>query len=98
MIKDGLNISSIEDVIMDLFHVDRDGFYTRQGVKQVYTARHFLWLILHDDMGMSHKEIAVHYDRSRRMVAKFVSKMRFRVNNQRQDKAIYEELKKLLCI
>ena len=96
MIREDLNISAIEDKVIEVFGVAREGFYTRQGVKQVYTARHYLWLILHDIYGMSHKEIAVHYDRSRRMVAKFVSKMRFRVENQREDRALYDELKKHL--
>ena len=98
MIREDLDIKRVEDAVIEFFQVEREGFYTRQGKKKVYTARHFLWLLLHDEYGMSHREIAIQYDRSRRMVAKFVAKMRFRVNNQRQDKGFYGEIKNLLGV
>ena len=96
MKQDNLDIEYIENAVADMFDICRDGFYTRLGVRQLYTARHFLWLLLHDEYGMSHREISKRYIHSKRMVEKAISGMRFRVENQRQDKKVYEELKNLL--
>lgn len=93
MNREDLNISLVEDKAFDFFGVDRESIYARQGVRKVYTARHFLWLLLHDECGMSHREICKRYGRSKRMIEKSVSNTRFVVSNQRQDKERYERLK-----
>ena len=98
MMKEKLDILDVENAVAKLFGVDREGFYARLGVKNLYTARHFLWLFLHDEYGMSNREISKMYIHSKRMVEKAISGMRFRVGNQPQDRKVYEELKSSLLI
>ena len=93
MINEEMDILEVENVVAEAFGVEREGFYLRLGVRQLYTARHFLWLILHDELCISHNKIAKRYLHSKRMVEKAISGMRFRVGNQRQDKKMYEEIK-----
>ena len=96
MINEAIDILRVENAVAEAFGVEREGFYLRLGVRQLYTARHFLWLILHDELCISHNKIAKKYLHSKRMVEKAISGMRFRVGNQRQDKNIYEGLKNKL--
>ena len=93
-----LNISLLEDKVFDYLGVDRESIYAGQGVKKVYSARHLLWLLLHDECGMSHRTISRRYGRTKRMIEKAVSNTRFRVRNQRADMETYEELKKILVV
>ena len=98
MKHDESKILSIEESVAKAFEVDRETFYAKFGVRELCTARHFLWMLLHDEYEMSHREISKRYLHSKRMVEKAISGMRFRVENQRQDRKRYEELKNLLMI
>lgn len=87
-----LSIERLEDIVGDVFGVDKKGFYTLRGQRTLSTARHMLWYILHEHMGMSNKEIADRYVRSKRKVIKYISEMKFRVVNQRNDREFYKKI------
>ena len=98
MKRDDINICDIENEVSSYFGVNVSDFYMRLGVRNIYTARHYLWLLLHDEYGLSHREISKIYPQSKRMIEKAISGIRFRVENQRQDRERYEALKSLLLI
>ena len=87
-----LSIERIEDIVSDVFGVKKEGFYTLRGQRTLSTARHMLWYILHEHMGMSNKQIADRYVRSKRKVIKYISEMKFRVVNQRNDREFYKKI------
>lgn len=87
------NIESIEKEVGNYFDVGVETFYQKQGKHHEAKARHFLWFILHDCCGMSYPKIGKKYSCSRRAVIRYVSEMRFRVENLKQDILAYEYFK-----
>lgn len=83
----------IEQIVCDAFGVRLEDIYERNSTRRASSARHMLWLILHDIVGYSNLEIARKYRRSRRKVIKYISEMRFRVENQREDINIFKDIK-----
>lgn len=87
------DIQHIEQIVCDSFGVRLEDIYERNSTRRVSSARHMLWLILHDILGYSNLEIARKYGRSRRKVIKYISEMRFRVENQREDVNTFKKIK-----
>ena len=96
MEEKNFDIESIEQAVCGFFEVSLEDIYSRTKNRKVSCARHFLWYILHEDFGMSNAQIARRYGRIKRRVVEYISKIRFRVANQRGDAIIYQELKELV--
>ena len=96
MEKKNFDIESIEQAVCDFFGVSVEEVYSRTKDRKISCARHFLWYILHEDFGMSNAQIARRYGRIKRRVVEYISKIRFRVANQKGDAIIYRELKELV--
>ena len=96
MEEKNFNIESIEQAVCDFFDVSIEEVHSRTKDRKVSCARHFLWYILHEDFGMSNAQIARRYGRIKRRVVEYISKIRFRVANQRGDAIIYKELRELV--
>ena len=91
-----MEIGNIEEKICLFFGVSLDELYSREIARKVSNARHYLWYILHYDFGMSNGQIAKRYDRTKRAVIMSISDLRFRVVQQREDRNIYNRIKKIL--
>lgn len=96
MEKKNFDIESIEQAVCGFFDVSLEDIYSRTKNRKVSCARHFLWYILHEDFGMSNARIARRYGRIKRRVVEYISKIRFRIANQRGDAIIYKELRELV--
>ena len=96
MEEKNFNIDSIEQAVCDFFEVSVEDVQSRTKDRKISCARHFLWYILHEDFGMSNAQIARRYGRIKRRVVEYISKIRFRVANQRGDAIIYKELRELV--
>lgn len=95
MEEKNFDIKDIEVGVCDFFEVSLEDVYSRTKNRKVSCARHFLWFILHEDYGMSNAQIAKRYGRIKRRVVEYISKIRFRVANQRGDALVYKELKEI---
>lgn len=96
MEEKNFDIESIEQAVCGFFDVSLEDIYSRTKNRKVSCARHFLWYILHEDFGMSNAQIARRYGRIKRRVVEYISKIRFRVANQRGDAMLYRELRELV--
>ena len=96
MEEKNFNIESIEQAVCDFFEVSVEDVHSRTKDRKISCARHFLWYILHEDFGMSNAQIARRYGRIKRRVVEYISKIRFRVANQRGDAIICKELRELV--
>ena len=96
MVKQSFDIALVEKKVCGFFGICIEGVYDRNKERRHAEARHYLWLILHDHYGMSNREIADRYGRSRRKVIKFISELRFRTIHQKMDSELYEEIKKII--
>lgn len=86
----------IEKELCEFFGVDKESIYARNAKRKVSNARHYLWFILHTHFGLSFLDIAKMYNRSRRKVIQYCMEIRFRVNNQREDKDVYDKIKTMI--
>lgn len=89
-----IDIDKIEKKICDFFKVCREDLYSRSLKESHATARHYLWFILHCHYGMSNLTIAKKYGRARVTVIQYISQIKFRIEHQKEDKLIYNELQK----
>lgn len=96
MEEKNFDIESIEQAVCEFFGVSVEEVHSRTKDRKISCARHFLWYILHEDFGMSNAQIAKRYGRIKRRVVEYISKIRFRVANQKGDAIIYRELKELV--
>ena len=96
MEEKNFDIESIEQAVCGFFAVSLEDIYSRTKNRKVPCARHFLWSLLHEDFGMSNAQIARRYGRIKRRVVEYISKIRFRVANQRGDAIICKELRELV--
>lgn len=96
MEEKNFDIESVEQAVCGFFDVSLEDIYSRTKNRKVSCARHFLWYILHEDFGMSNAQIARRYGRIKRRVVEYISKIRFRVANQRGDAMLYRELRELV--
>lgn len=92
------DIQHIEQIVCNAFGVLLEDIYERNSTRRASSARHMLWLILHDIFGYSNLEVAKRYGRSRRKVVKYISEMRFRVENQREDINVFKDIKNAMGI
>jgi chromosomal replication initiation ATPase DnaA len=96
MEEKNFDIENIEHAVCNFFEVSVEDVHSRTKDRKISCARHFLWYILHEDFGMSNAQIAKRYGRIKRRVVEYISKIRFRVANQRGDAIIYKELRELV--
>lgn len=96
MSNENINITEVEDKVCDFFEISREDLYSRS-LKQRHTnPRHYLWFILHCHYGMSNTAIARRYGKARVTVIQYITEIKFRILNQRDDKSLYEDIKKIL--
>lgn len=96
MEEKNFDIRTVEDAVCDFFGVNLEDVYSRTKNRKVSCARHYLWYILHEDYGMSNAQIARRYGRIKRRIVEYISKIRFRVANQKEDSEIYRLIKESL--
>lgn len=88
-----IDVIEIENRICDFFGVSHEDLYSKDLKQDKANARHYLWLILHCNYGMSNLNIARRYGRARVTVIQYITQLKFRIQHQREDIETYEKLK-----
>lgn len=88
------DVIEIENIICDFFEISREDLYSSSLKQKHANARHYLWLVLHYNCGMSNLAIARRYGRARVTVIQYITQLKFRIQHQREDIETYDKLKK----
>lgn len=90
--KDRSIMDKVEKVISRKFHIDSQRFIEKDTSDNVSLARSYLFYILHYDYNFSAAKISDNYFRTIRAVFFSLSKIGYRIKNQRIYKDMYNEI------
>lgn len=89
-----IDIVKIENEVCDFFGVSRKDLYSKDLKQSKANARHYLWFLLHCHHGLSNLALARRYGRARITIIQYISQIKFRIEHQKEDIVIYEQMKK----
>lgn len=88
------DFSIIEEKICAYFNVNTQDLFEKYTTKNVNNARSYILYILHYDYNVSVNKLATRYKRTRRNIHRFISNIKFYIENIKDSQFEYEQIKK----
>lgn len=84
----------LEKGVCSFFGIDIKMLYEKYTTKDINIARSYIMYIAHYDYGISTNKLAMRYRRTRRNVFRFISNMKFYIENFKESRLEYTQIKK----